>query len=374
MNHSQPNPRMSVSTRTTASGFSHRILTPLAVTLALGTLSSTAPLVSCQTNASPPQAPQTRDSVRSSRSSFSGAGGIGGKTASNEAAAGAPVETTRPDVGPTHCQTPSPQPDPSRGKACGALDCLAFPRAEDALAYVVSETRPLVLAVGEIHAQKDSRLKASPTERFAKLLPMFCETTRHIIIELWTGRNDCGDRRVEEVRQAQRPITRTQADTNQNDFLELGNVAKANRIQPHALVPTCDDFQSIVAAKGQDIARMLELTATRTADLTEQLLKRAGAGASKPFAILYGGAMHNDISPTAGREAFSYGPRLRASTQDQITELDLVLREQVKDTEVYRRLAWYPYFRNETLEKHYVLYRLGPRSFSLIYPTEANLP
>lgn len=242
------------------------------------------------------------------------------------------------------------------------------------MSYVLRETQPIVLAVGEIHAQKNAGLKASPTKRFADLLPLFCGESQHIVIELWTSRNDCGDNRVERVREAQKPVTSAQAPTNQNEFLELGHVAKANKIQPHALVPSCEDLQSILAAKEQDIARMLELTATRSADLTEGLLKRPTSDRRVPQVILYGGAMHNDVSPVEGRESFSYGPRLEASTGNRLTELDIVLREQVKDSETYRRLAWYPHFRGEGLEQQYTLYRLGPRSFTLIYPNESHQP
>jgi hypothetical protein len=266
------------------------------------------------------------------------------------------------------CAPPPTRPTVTNGTNCGPLDCRAFVQAEDAIAYVMRETTPLVLAVGEIHAQKGAAIKASPTQLFSMLLPLFCGNTRHIVIELWTPRNDCGDKRVEAVRQAQKPVVEAQAATNQNDFLELGNVAKKNRIQPHALTPTCDDFQSILAANDQDIERMLVLTATRTADLTEELLNRTGTKQSSPTVILYGGAMHNDVNPAEGREAFSYGPRLEASTRHRLTELDIVLREQVKDTASYQRLPWYPHFRKATLDKQYLLYRLGTKSFTLIYP------
>jgi hypothetical protein len=217
-------------------------------------------------------------------------------------------------------------------------------------------------------------LKASPTARFSALIPMFCGAARHIVIELWTGRNDCGDKRVEAVRRAQKPITQAQAPSNQDDFLELGNVAKSLGIQPHALVPTCEDYQSILSAKDQDVARMLELTATRTADLAEKLLGRSTRSDKWPTIILYGGAMHNDISPTEGRESFSYGPRLQASTEGRLTEIDLVLREQVKDTDSFRRFPWYEHLRNETAEKQFMLYRIGARSFALIYPNQSHLP
>jgi hypothetical protein len=116
------------------------------------------------------------------------------------------------------------------------------------------------------------------------------------------------------------------------------------------------------------------LTAARTADLAESLLQSRGRWAGLPYLILYGGAMHNDLTPSAGRESFSYGPRLAASTSNRVTELDIILREQVRDTESFRKFAWYEFFRSETLEKQFTLYRLGPRSFTLIYPIQSRKP
>ena len=337
-------------------------------------------IVACQsrgssTGASSPvhgtaQQTPTATSGTSNRALANAAAGTGATSSTHGVAGDASM--TRPARQESGCTRTPDMQRPVDGERCGALDCRSFANAEDALSFVLRETAPLVLGVGEIHAQKGTALEASPTQRFAQLLPLLCGNARHIVIELWTSRNDCGDQRVEEVRQAQKPVTQTQSTSNQNDFLELGNVAKANRIQPHALTPSCDDFRSILAAKDQDIARMLELTATRSADLAEALLTRAKGSTGVPSVVLYGGAMHNDLTPLEGREAFSYGPRLTKSTGNRTTELDIVLREQVKDSETYRRFPWYEHFRADGLDRRFALYRLGPKSFTLIYPASSK--
>jgi hypothetical protein len=84
--------------------------------------------------------------------------------------------------------------------------------------------------------------------------------------------------------------------------------------------------------------------------------------------------MHNDMLPLEGREGFSYGPRLDVSSRHRTTELDIVLREQVKDTESFQRLPWFPHFRADGLDKQFILYRHGPKSFTLIYPDQSQLP
>jgi len=326
-------------------------------------MASSLAINACTSHAQPPSATPPL-ATRAAHSLAGTAGTINAHTA--------PASQGSTQQPPQQCPAPLIKPAITNGVACGPLNCRSFAQAPDAIAYLMRETTPRVLAVGEIHAQKSNVLRVSPTQRFATLLPIFCGNARHIVIELMTGRNDCGDDRVEQVRRAQEPVTLPQAAANQNDFFALGNVAKANLIQPHALTPTCDEFKSILNAKDQDIARMLELTATRSAEVAEGLLELNASAKGIPYVILYGGAMHNDMTPNVGREAFSYGPRLDAITQQRTTELDIVLREQVKDTESFQRLAWYPEFRAPGLEQQFVLYQLGPKSFTLIYPAESQ--
>ena len=52
--------------------------------------------------------------------------------------------------------------------------------------------------------------------------------------------------------------------------------------------------------------------------------------------VAYGGAMHNDLLPREGRADFSFGPSLAEATGGQYVELDLVIPEQIKDTDAWR--------------------------------------
>jgi hypothetical protein len=230
-----------------------------------------------------------------------------------------------------------------------------------------------VLGVGEIHAQKGHTLSATPTARFTALLPFFRGKSKDLVLELWTGRNDCGDDRVKKVQEAQAPVTEAQAATNKNEFFELGTQAKALGIFPHALVPTCADYRAIVAAKADDITRMLELTAKKTQEVVGLALRSRKGATGRPLVITYGGALHNDLHPREGREAWSFAPALSELTQGHYVELDLVLREQVGDTESFTSLPWYPYYQQETLEKQYVLYEMSASSYALVFPQQQYL-
>lgn len=264
----------------------------------------------------------------------------------------------------------APESPHGTGVACGALDCLAFDRAEDAILSVLEATEPVVLAVGEIHAQKGSELKVTPTAHFGLVLPLFRSRTKHLVLELWTGRNDCGDNRVARVQEAQKPATKTQRSTNQSDFFHLGELSQAQGIMPHALVPSCDDYARILAAKQEDIATMLELTAERTVGVVTELLARKPADAGSPYVVTYGGTMHNDVSPRPGLESFSFAAKLQKLTDGHYVELDLVLREQVRDTGAFKQFAWYSHFRSATVAKRFALYRTHPKSYTLIFPEQ----
>jgi hypothetical protein len=238
--------------------------------------------------------------------------------------------------------------------------------------YLLTSTSPYVLAVGEIHAQKDKPLKVTTPQRFARLLPLFKDQAKHLVLELWTGRNDCRDERVAQVKEAQKAVTEPQNASNQNDYLELGHQSKKLGIFPQALVPSCDDYQAILAASSNDIAKMLELTATKTKHTVEALLKRGPRPKLVPFIITYGGALHNDLTPKPGRESWSFGPDLQRATAGHYVELDLVQREQVRDTESFTALPWYPYYRQQPLETKVTLYKTGEASYALIYAAEPS--
>lgn len=250
---------------------------------------------------------------------------------------------------------------------CGELDCKAFPDAVAAFDHVLAE-QPRVLAVGEAHAQSEAAggVKiASSTKRFMDtLLPRLAPRASDLVIELWLANGSCG--KVEkQVQQQQSAVTAPQAATNQNEFLELGHRAKALGIMPQALVPSCEQYQKIAGAGAADIEEMLTMIRDVTRRDVEALLAKRGP---ERLIVAYGGAMHNDLAPRAGREAFSFGPDLNRVTADRYVELDLVIPEQIKDTEAWRALPWYAAYSREKAGSKAVLYSWAPHAYALIFP------
>jgi hypothetical protein len=247
---------------------------------------------------------------------------------------------------------------------CGEPGCKAFASAADAFDFVLAE-QPRVLAVGEAHAQSDGPKAASSTRRFMDgLLPHLAPRASDLVIELWLANGSCG--KVEQkVAQQQSAVTAPQAAGNQNDFVELGHRAEALGIMPHALVPSCEQYQKIAGAGAGDIEEMLTMIKSVTEQDIEKLLAER---APERLVVAYGGAMHNDLLPRAGREAFSFGPALAAATGGRYTELDLVIPEQIKDTEAWRSLPWYAHYSREKAGPEAYLYSWAPHAYALLFP------
>jgi len=265
--------------------------------------------------------------------------------------------------------TVAAQPPPTF-RDCGELGCKTFASAEDAFDFVLAET-PRVLAVGEAHAQSDGPKAASSTRRFMDgLLSHLAPRASDLLIELWLANGSCG--KVEQkVQKQQGAVTAPQATTNQGDFVELGHRAKALGIMPHALVPSCEQYQKIAGAGAADIEDMLGMIKSVTEHDIEQLLTQR---APDRLLVAYGGAMHNDLVPRPGREDFSFGPALALATGGHYVELDLVIPEQIKDSEAWRGLPWYPHYSREKAGPGAYLYSWAPHAYALLFPKSDPAP
>ncbi|MEJ7727676.1 MAG: hypothetical protein WKG00_00510 [Polyangiaceae bacterium] len=224
-------------------------------------------------------------------------------------------------------------------------------------------TRPRMLAIGETHAQKGTEGVESATSRFTKqLLPKLAGLSTDIVLELWIADGKCG-KKEQQAAAAQKPVTESQATTNQNEFVTLGNAAKAMGIQPHVLRPTCEEYDRIVAAGDSSVDQMLTMIARKTEVMTRQLLAR-----DDKLVVAYGGAMHNDLAPASGREPWSFGPQMREATGGKYVELDIIVREYVRDTDSWKALPWYAHFdRSKHVDKA-LLYNPAPQSYVLVFP------
>jgi hypothetical protein len=227
---------------------------------------------------------------------------------------------------------------------------------------------PLALGIGEAHALASSGALPSTAQRFsAVLLPELRGRASHLVVELLAPNPRC-EATTREVRRVQEPVIAPQAKSNPGDYVDLGRRARELSIEPFVLSPTCDELRAIAEAGDGAIEQMLGTIARVTSRMLRAALV-ANRKAERPALVIgYGGALHNDIAPSPHRAAWSYGPELAAFTGGRYTELDLIVRERIKDSDVWKALPWYAFFDRDRDRERWLVMRLGPHRYVLFFP------
>lgn len=258
------------------------------------------------------------------------------------------------------------------GAPCGAMGCAQFDTPEQALEVVLA-SKPLVLAVGEAHAQKGKEGVASSTKRFTAMLPALGGRASDLLVELMMPAKlpDGGAcvQVAQAVKEKQKAVTAQQASTNQNEYVLMGDAARKLGVIPDLLRPTCDDLAAIDKAGPEMVAVSLETIARLTRAKVEQLLARnarAPADAEK-MVVTYGGALHNDLVTTPERSRWVFGPDLSKVTKGRYVELDLYVPEFIEDTDTWKRLEWYPHYDRDKLGAKVTMFRPREGSFVIVF-------
>ena len=269
-------------------------------------------------------------------------------------------------------------PLPAGAATCSSLaggpPCLRFASVEDAFRWVLGHD-PAILAVGEAHAQKGTENIPSATRRFTdSLLPVLENRASDILVEAWAGDPKC-QRAVKAVASAQKPVQQAQAQSNPNEYLALGNRAKALGMVPDLLRPTCDDYANLADAGADTITESLGLIKRLTETDATRLFHRNQGLKNGKLVVTYGGAMHNDLAPSEALRKYSFGPELQAATGGRYVELDLIVPEYVKKTDAWEKLPWFASWQADAGPKDKTtVYLLGERSFVLLFPISGPAP
>lgn len=255
------------------------------------------------------------------------------------------------------------------GTDCGALGCRLFDSPEDAMRAALAGN-PLVVAVGEAHALAGTEHIDSSARRFTRdLLPELKGRASDLLLELMMPRGDC-KAKTEEARTAQKPATRGHAESDQEEYVAMGNAARSLGIIPDVLRPSCDDLGAIGDAGDDAIVRTLETINRLTVKQVEALMGRKDRDAGAAI-IVYGGALHNDPTPdeTEGEVAdWSYGPALSNAVNGRYVAVNLFVREYIKDDATWRKWAWYPHFDRERSPEKTTMFHPKADVYVLIFP------
>ena len=250
---------------------------------------------------------------------------------------------------------------------CVALGCRLFDTPADAFRAIL-ETKPLVIAVGEAHAQKGTEAIPSSAKRFTgELLPLLEGRASDLLVELMAPPAGC-KKTTEVVAQKQKVVTEKQTETAQSEYVVMGNEAKKRGVVPDLLRPSCADLDAIDKAGDDAISTSLATIARLTKTKVTELLSRNAKASPERLVATYGGAMHNDLLPPPERALWSFGPDLSARVKGRYVEIDLFVPEFILDTETWKKLEWYPHFDRGRHPDKTTLFNPAPGSYVLIFP------
>ena len=298
--------------------------------------------------------------------------------AAPSASAASPLSSASPvSAGSAAASAAAPTAPPSQAGAgaagvdCGALGCRLFDTPAAAF-RVILDTKPLIVAMGEAHAQKGTEAIPSSAKRFTTdLLPLLEGRSSDLLVEIMAPPKGC-KATTEQVRTKQKVVTEKQADTNQSEYVIMGNEAKARHIVPDLLRPTCADLEAIDKAGPDAVVASLTAITRLTKAQVEGLLDRNTKAGAEKIVATYGGAIHNDIAPPPERAAWSFGPDLSARVGGRYVEVDMFVPEFIQDTESWRKLEWYPHFDRTRHPDKTTLFNPRPGSYVLIFPKAAR--
>ncbi|MFO0677554.1 MAG: hypothetical protein U0169_13545 [Polyangiaceae bacterium] len=227
--------------------------------------------------------------------------------------------------GPPAATTGDPS-SPPESSPCTDMPCESFDSPQAATDRVLA-TRPRVLAVGESHAPAEGPKVPSSTVRFKELLlPRLHARATDMVLEIWAANGSCGKNEA-VVRAKQEPVVRAEAKTNPNRSSRWETPPTVSASRP-VLVPSCEEYARIVDAGDSDIETMLRTIAERSRLVALAHLPPEG---DPRLLLMY--KAHAGRLRAAGKGR-SFGPALAAAVGGRYVELDLVVPEFVRDTDV----------------------------------------
>jgi hypothetical protein len=249
---------------------------------------------------------------------------------------------------------------------------MEFDSARDVLVPLLLQEKPRVIGFGEAHAPANFQ-GASTVKRFSEqILPTFSEGASYLLIEILAPPASGCDEEKKEAQKESDNITQGQSKNNQNEYLTLGTQARHQGVVPDILRASCDDMKQIASPEGGVLAYMETIGRLFGRDIDARLSQTKKG---RPFVIAYGGALHNDAAPRAGRESWSYGPNVLEVSQGAYLEIDLVVPELISDSDSWRSFPWYTAYQALPHKEKTLLMKWGENSYTLFFaPASAPIP
>lgn len=215
-----------------------------------------------------------------------------------------------------------------------------FKNPKDAFARVLA-TRPQILAVGEYHELAGGPKAPSAIKHFMnEALPVLDGGATSLIVETWMLNGRCGQ--VEK--QAAQAVEKTtkRPDETEDELTTMMGRAYDLGLKNHTLLITCDDYRSMLDKDGElDAEQSLLLMRRKVGEKAVEVRENEEGGLPGKMLILYGGALHNDLTPTPDDAPFAFGQSLQRETRGGYVELDLLVPEYVEKDEALAKEPWF---------------------------------
>ncbi len=263
-------------------------------------------------------------------------------------------------------------PSPKKKIDCGDMTCDLFATPREAFLRVL-ESKPAILAIGEVHQTESTRLIASAISRFtASMLPSLEHRASDLIVETWITRGTCGAEETQAVQQIEETTERP-AET-EDEVVTLIKRANSRHITPHILELNCDQYRSLLDGEGElDSEKTLQLVTDLISEKAKGLTEKNQTRGIKRMVVIYGGAIHNDVTPSPEFASFSFAKALDLAADGHYVELDLYVPELIAGDESYADAPWYRYFERFRSPRRTLLIRTSSVSYSLIFPDKVGV-
>jgi len=98
----------------------------------------------------------------------------------------------------------------------------------------------------------------------------------------------------------------------------------------------------------------------------ESVQKKRIARGLVPAIFIYGGGLHNDVSPLGKDKSYSYAERVAKRVDGRYIEIDLFVPELIKGSLIYAGQPWFETANTIVHRQDVLLFKRGPSSYVII--------
>jgi len=242
----------------------------------------------------------------------------------------------------------------------------AIPSVSGAIEELMAR-QPRVVAFGEIHQTTASLKVPSSLKHFEdELLPVVAPRASDLIVETWVNDGKCGKTEKAVIKDVQKTTERPVQ--TEDEVVTLIQRAKAAGVKPHILTMSCKEYESVYQGKQVDYDAFLRLTSDKVEAGVREVLGKPGAASPERAVIVYGGALHNDLTPPEGMSAYAYGESLSKTVGGKYLEIDLYVPEYVAKQKKLQAEPWYRAYKKAARPGRAVMIERALDSYVIVFP------